>query len=69
MKRAALAVVLLLAGCEGVGGPSLVSGQTPPNTNAIGPQPAGSLPAGAAGMGGGPLATHPNLLGVTFGRR
>lgn len=65
---AALAVTLLLAGCEGLGGPPLISSQTPPNTNATGPQPRGSLPPGAAGRGGGPLASHPNLFSLTLGR-
>lgn len=64
--RLALLSALLLAGCGEPGGPPLVSAQSPPAVNAANtqPQPQGSLPDGAAGVG--PGAVHPNYVGWTF---
>ncbi len=67
--RAALVLCLALGGCGvKLGGPSLLSGQSPAAAEAAGsePQPAGGLPPGAAGIGRGPNATEPNRLSATF---
>ncbi len=63
--RAALVLCLALGGCGArLGGPPLLSGQSPAAAEAAGsePQPVGSLPRGAAGIGRGPNAAEPNRL-------
>ncbi len=70
---AALAVLILLGGCDAVGrGPDLVSAQTPPGTGIVNaasqPQPPNSLPPGAAVSGPGPGAAQRSYLTLTLGR-
>ncbi len=62
--RAAL-LCLMLGGCGvKLGSLPLVSGQSPASAESAAnePQPVGSLPPGAAGIGRGPNATEPNRL-------
>ncbi len=72
----AVASAACLAGCNttavappsvSFGGPPLVSGQTPPSPLARNsePEPPNSLPPGAAGLGGGPIARAPDNGSVT----
>lgn len=62
-------VLVVLAGCGTPGGVPLVSATSPPGQGSnTEPQPVGSLPPGAAGVGRGPNATHPDFLAVTLGR-
>ena len=74
MVRAVLAFACLvsLAGCNvTVGGPPLISGQSPAaaqsHNSAL--QPVNSLPPGFAGLDGGPNATAPNYGSLTFSPR
>lgn len=69
---ALVALVALLPGCAGVGGPALVSAQSPPGTGAVNsnsePQPVGSLPPGAANSSVNiPTSYQPNNVAFTFG--
>ena len=71
--RTALALACLGLTCLGgcgvmLGGPAGVSGQSPgwAAAAANAPQPPGSLPPGAAGIGGGPNVTEPNRLSATL---
>ncbi|WP_158744773.1 hypothetical protein [Acidisphaera sp. L21] len=71
MFRAALAcsIALSLCGCNAqVGGPPLVSGQSPQSaqSSASEPQPVNSLPPGFSGIGSGPNATAPNYASLTI---
>ncbi len=69
MRAFPIAACLWLGGCNmHLGGPPFVSGQSPAaaESSASEPQPAGSLPPGAQGIGGGPNATEPNRLSKTF---
>ena len=70
-------VLLLLAGCLALSGcyagygtsGGLISGQSPPNPYAANaePQPPGSLPPGAEGIGAsGPLQRFPDYASFTF---
>ena len=62
--------VLLLAGCVQPSGPPLISAMSPPGQGSKSePQPIGSLPPGAAGIGAGPNATHPDIASITVGKR
>ncbi len=70
MKVIIWPVLGLLAGCGVPVGPPLVSAATPPNQSSNSePQPLNSLPPGAAVMGRGPNAAHPDYGAVTFGFR
>ena len=65
-----LAGLLGLASCGAPNGPALVSAQTPPGTGLVNsqsePQPAGSLPPGAATSGTGVGQSQPSYLSRTF---
>ena len=61
-----------LAGCTvTLGGPPLISGQSPAAAQSHNsePQPAGSLPPGFAGLDGGPNASAPNYASITLSPR
>ena len=64
--RAVVFLAVLVSGCGEPGGPPLISAQSPPSVNAANsqPQPEGSLPPGAGGIG--PGAVHPTYFGWTF---
>lgn len=51
-----------------VGGPPLISGQSPASVLSRNsePEPAGSLPPRAMGLAGGPNSMTPNYASVTF---
>ena len=70
--RAVLVLAAVLPGCAGVGGPALVSAQSPPGTGSTNsnsePQPIGSLPPGAATSNASvPTSFQPNYLALRFG--
>lgn len=68
-----LAGLSALAGCVGPGGATLVSAQYPQGMGEVNansePEPANSLPLGAATFGGVPGARLPNYISWTFGSR
>lgn len=63
-----LLTIIGLAGCGAqFGGPVYTSARSPAGAEAQSaePEPAGSLPPGAEGIGGGPNATRPNFGSLT----